>query len=88
MLIIISPLGYNIAKAPLYFVRSGIVSIYYGRLNSAGLSGYGWSASAGYYTSDTDARASFLYFDAAGVNPSLSHHRWAGLPLRCLQNTF
>ncbi len=55
-----------------------------GRLNNSGQNGNWWSLTAGYYTSVTDARASNLNFNADGVNPSNSNHRWNGFSLRCL----
>lgn len=55
-----------------------------GRLNNSGQNGNWWSLTAGYYTSVTDARASYLYFNADGVGPSGSSDRWYSFPLRCL----
>ncbi len=79
-------LGYNIAKAPLYFVRSGYVAILSGRLGVSGIYGYSWSISAAVYTNVTTASAYFLGFDAVDViqTDGLSG-RWGGYPLRWLQ---
>ena len=73
--------SYNIAEAPLYFVRSGYVYINSGRLRHSGISGYGWSTRA---NSSDDQNAYYLYFDASGVYPSTNFYRWVGFPLRCL----
>ena len=80
--------NYNIAAAPLYFVRSGHVSLANtaGTLRVAGTYGHYWSSRA----SSTNASgisvpsAYNLYFLASNVNPSYSDVRYRGFPLRCL----
>ena len=77
--------NYNIAREPLYFVRSGNVSLYLGALRGYGESGWGWSRSAVAYGSATSATAYPLYFNPSVVNPSNGpNHRWNGVPVRCL----
>lgn len=46
-------LFYNIAKALLYFVRSGVIGPKDGRFRNAGDFGFWWSSSALAYTSNT-----------------------------------
>ena len=78
---------YNIAKAPLYFVRSGYVGINHGRLWLSGIYGYDWSSTASSTRDDGAAVPSgyYLLFDATGVLPASGpRHRWNGFPLRCL----
>ena len=77
--------NYNIAREPLYFVRSGDVVLNTGALRDFGVNGYGWSRSATVYGAGTwDAKAFYLYFGASGVNPSGNYVRWYGFPVRCL----
>ena len=76
--------GYNIAKAPLYFVRSGYTDISGGRLRNFGQTGNWWSSTALTYTSSTDARTSVLSLNAASIYLSSSSNRWNGFYLRCL----
>ncbi len=74
--------SYNIAEAPLYFVRSGMFFSNIARLRYSGLGGYGWSSKA----DSTDNRyAHHLGFNESNVDSS-SHddRRWYGFPLRCL----
>ncbi len=73
--------NYNIAAAPLYFVRSGYVYLpnTAGTLRYAGLHGDWWSARG-----DAATSAYGLYFNATGVYPSNGDVRWHGYPLRCL----
>ncbi len=78
---------YNIAAAPLYFVRSGGVdpSVTAGTFRYAGQLGYGWSSRAAAYTSSTSATAYNLAFNESTVYPSDGpNHRWVGFSLRCL----
>ena len=80
---------YNIAAAPLYFVRSGVVDPTYtaGTFRHAGVIGYEWSSRG----SSTHANGSAipstynLNFNATTVYPSNGpNERYIGLPLRCL----
>ena len=72
---------YNIAEAPLYFVRSGYTHINIGKLRYSGENGYEWSSLA----NSSDLRyAYYLAFDASDVYPSNDgHNRWIAFPLRC-----
>ena len=77
--------SYNIAREPLYFVRSGDVYLGTGALRGFGFSGNGWSRIATVYGAGTwDAKACALAFNASGVNPSDNNVRWYGFPVRCL----
>ncbi len=77
--------NYNIAREPLYFVRSGYVYLHPGAVRDFGLGGYSWSRIATVYGAGRwDAIAFNLHFHASGVNPSSSNVRWAGFPVRCL----
>ena len=77
--------NYNIAREPLYFVRSGAVYLNLGALRGYGESGWGWSRSAVAYGSATSATAYHLYFNPSDVNPSGGpRNRWFGYPVRCL----
>ena len=77
--------SYNIAREPLYFVRSGYVYLNNGSLRYFGLSGYGWSRSSVAYSSATSANAYHLDFNAGTVYPSFGpFNRWVGFPVRCL----
>ena len=77
--------NYNIAREPLYFVRSGSVTLDYGALRGYGESGWGWSRSAVAYGSAASANAYPLYFNPSVVNPSYGpYNRWRGFPVRCL----
>ncbi len=74
--------NYNIAAAPLYFVRSGYVHLpnTAGTLRHAGLHGDWWSSRG-----DAATGAYHLNFTATGVSPSFGpDNRWHGFPLRCL----
>ena len=74
--------NYNIAAAPLYFVRSGHfnLTISAGTFRYAGREGGWWSSRSDSIT----ANAYLLYFNASYVYPSPSDARWRGYPLRCL----
>ena len=72
-------LGYNIAKAPLYYVRSGRVHLTISSLNNLGFAGFSQSSQA--QTANTVAFS--LYFYHVGVNVSDGNYRWLGNPLRC-----
>ena len=75
--------SYNIAREPLYFVRSGYVYLNNGSLRYFGLSGYGWSRSSVAYSSATSANAYNLKFNAGTVYPSNGpNNRWNGFPVR------
>ncbi len=77
--------NYNIAREPLYFVRSGNVALNDGALRLFGVSGYDWSRSSVAYSSATSATAYLLAFNAGTVYPSYGPYtRWLGLPVRCL----
>ena len=80
-------LGYNIAKAPLYFVRSGVVRIYQGNFGEGGDNIILWSQTAGFFKANNlnDAHAFQLRLASLTVNTSFDANRWHGLPLRCLQ---
>ena len=67
-------------SAPLYFVRSGFVSISNSKLRFSGQDGYDWS-SMSYSTTNG---AYYLNFSGSGVSPSNLNDRWFGFPLRCL----
>jgi len=74
--------NYNIAAAPLYFVRSGYVYLpsTAGTLRNAGIDGIYWSSRSGAATYAYD-----LGFNATGAFPSAGpNSRWHGFPLRCL----
>ena len=72
--------SYNIARSPLYFVRSGYVRPYGPGLGNAGLSGYYWSSTP--YSNGVSAYN--LTFDTTGVSPSNYGNRYGGFSLRCL----
>lgn len=72
---------YNIASAPLSYVRSGDVSLVYGTLRIAGGYGYGWSAQS-YSSGGTNAYN--LYFGASDVAPSYGSNRNIAFPIRCI----
>ena len=77
--------NYNIAREPLYFVRSGGVDLNTGALRVFGIHADGWSHIATAYGAGTwDAKAFYLNFYASGVNPSNNNVRWFGFPVRCL----
>ncbi len=77
--------NYNIAREPLYFVRSGHVHLVYGALRCYGESGWGWSRSAVAYGSAASANAYHLYFNPSVVLPSRGpDNRYHGFPVRCL----
>ncbi len=80
---------YNIAAAPLYFVRSGYVdpSVSAGTFRYAGILGYWWSSrgSSTRYDGVATPSAYVLNFNATGVYPSAGpHNRYLGFSLRCL----
>jgi len=72
--------NYNIAAAPLYFVRSGHLYPHDGKSWGAGQYGYDWSSRS--YS--TTAYAYSLNFLASDVTPSNYGYRYDGFPLRCL----
>ncbi len=79
--------NYNIAAAPLYFVRSGYLIPNVGKSWDAGQYGYWWSSrgSSTRYDGVTTPSAYHLHFNATGVNPSNGpSNRYYGFPLRCL----
>lgn len=73
--------AYNIASAPLSYVRSGIVGLSTGTLNKAGINGYSWSLRA--YLSGSTA-ADILFFTASDVFPSSNGRCWYAFPVRRL----
>ena len=81
---------YNIAAAPLYFVRSGYVSlpgVSGATFRDAGIRGYGWSSRASSTRANGSAipSAYYLEFVASAVGPSNGpYDRWLSFPLRCL----
>ena len=73
---------YNIASAPLYFVRSGVVDppgVSGGTFRYAGIYGYWWSSRT--YSSSTHA---YNLVITSGVNSSSEGVRYVGFSLRCL----
>ena len=79
--------SYNIAREPLYFVRSGYIDLFVvtGLPATFGSHGYGLPSVAVDYIDDIfKATGIFLRFSASGVNPSYYGTRWYGLPVRCL----
>ncbi len=76
--------NYNIAAAPLYFVRSGHInpSNSAGTFRSAGYLGYEWSSR----TSPSSSTLAYWFeFNATESRPSWGPlNRYNGLPLRCL----
>ncbi len=77
--------SYNIAREPLYFVRSGWVNLNNSTLRSFGHNENVWSRSAAAYSSATSALAYPLYFNPSAVNPSHGPvDRYYGFPVRCL----
>ncbi len=77
--------SYNIAREPLYFVRSGNIVLSAGELTLAGHYGRAWSnTAAGYGPSSWDA-AYYFIFDTWASYPSHGpNNRWDGFPVRCL----
>ena len=71
--------SYNIARSPLYFVRSGHVYPGGPSLNEPGISSHYWSS-----TPRSSAPAYSLTFNSTGVYPSGSYVRYLGFSLRCL----
>ena len=72
---------------PLYFVRSGLISIGGGRLGGAGDDGLDWSsiASSRHYRGSAVPSAYYLHFYAGNVGLSVGpDNRRYGFPLRCL----
>ncbi len=77
--------SYNIAREPLYFVRSGWVFLGFGSLRDSGNAGYDWSRTSVAYSSATSANSYWFEFTASEYRPSLGPvHRWHGIPVRCL----
>ena len=69
-----------VRRAPLYFVRSGLVGG--GTLLSAGADGYAGSSTV---SSSTDGY--YLGFNGMGIGPAGSNTRARGFPVRCLART-
>ena len=77
--------NYNIAREPLYFVRSGLVGLDYGSLRHSGRIGYDWSRSAVAYSSASSASSYWFEFTASESRPSTGpYDRYHGCPVRCL----
>ncbi len=77
--------SYNIAREPLYFVRSGWIGLNNSSLRGFGRNGFDWARSATTYSSATSAKAYNLKFHAGTVNPSDGPvNRVYGFPVRCL----
>ena len=79
--------SYNIAGAPLHFVRSGYVGRNVGSARNLGINGYYWSTTASpVYGNGSAALTGYnLDFAASGVDPSHGpYRRWDALPIRCL----
>ena len=83
--------SYNIAQAPLYFVRSGLITmsgewidinddVMEGILVGVGIQGFLWSSYA--YSHISVGRN--LYFYSTGVYPSSGGDRFYAFSLRCL----
>ena len=72
---------FNIAGAPLSFVRSGVVYLNESYLVYAGVYGLYWSSTA----SSSISSAYRLHFDSGNVYPTGYHARYGGRSLRCLQ---
>ena len=70
--------NYNIAAAPLYFVRSGEFNI--GDIWGIGLYGHAWSSTP--YSTTNYAR--YFLFHGTGLMPNRFDNRYYGYPLRCL----
>ncbi len=73
--------SYNIARSPLYFVRSGYVAPNDKYLYRTGIAGYYWSSTPG------PSNANYAYdlgFNASSVYPSNNYDRYFGFSLRCL----
>ncbi len=78
---------YNIASAPLYFVRSGDVDLHTTTVTFRYAGGVGdwWSSRTGTYTSSTSATAYYFQVEPSRVLPSYGPSvRWLGFSLRCL----
>ena len=79
---------YNIAAAPLYFVRSGYIYLpnTAGTFRVAGISGAWWSSrGADNIWGSAGLGGYYLYFGATGVGPSDGpDNRYYGFSLRCL----
>ena len=73
--------NYNIAAAPLYFVRSGYIELpsTAGTLRNAGLNADYWSSRG-----SAAANAYGLGFATAVYPSNGPNNRWYGFPLRCL----
>ena len=79
--------SYNIAGAPLHFVRSGFVARDDGSARHLGLNGYNWSTTTSpvYNNGSAGLTGYVLYFNANDVYPSGGpSNRWVGFPIRCL----
>ena len=77
--------SYNIAREPLYFVRTGNVHLGYGSLRFSGDVGYGWSRTSVAYSSATSANSYWFEFASSESRPSYGPYpRWLGVPVRCL----
>ena len=77
--------SYNIAREPLYFVRSGYIALDYGSLRDNGRRGDEWSSVSTTYSSNFRALAYNLLFTDLGIFPSDGPlNRWGGFPVRCL----
>ncbi len=75
---------YNIAKSPLFFVRSGVWAGYGYPLLYVGQQGNYWSSRA---DPSLVEYAYYLSFDANSVDPSNHFSRYIGRSLRCLVQT-
>ncbi len=73
--------SYNIARNPLYFVRSGYVYPNGPGLSIAGLRGYYWSSTPNPSSANY---AYYLIFTNTNVTPSDYNYRYLGFSLRCL----
>ena len=79
--------NYNIAREPLYFVRSGYIHLSSANrlLVEMGSRGRNWVASAFTYSNAAWSVAYNFDFRASGVNPSGGpNNRYFGFPVRCL----
>ena len=71
--------GTAMRSAPLFFVRSGLVTPSGHYLNYVGISGYYWSSVA-----SSSSGAYLLSFSSGGINPSGYDNRYFGRPVRCV----
>ena len=69
---------HNITDSSIYLTRGGAVSMQFGSLRAADVSGYSWAATP--LSGSTHALA--LYFDHTTILVSHGAHRWLGFTVR------